>query len=398
MQTVLVGLFSNALLIHIQKILKRIGNLYPQIYDIENLRKAFRNAKKGKGWYEEVKIIEADLDYYLYKLQDMLIHKTYHTSEYEIFYKKEGNKTRKIYKLPFFPDRIAQWAILQVIEPYIIKTLIADTYSAIPKRGIHYGLNRIKHDMQTDKENCQFCLKLDFRHYYQSINHEILKQKYRKLFKDKDLLWLLDEIISSVNTCEEDDLYEIYVILLEEDIDEETGEPIGNYLSQYSGNFYLSDFDHWLKEQKHVKYYYRYMDDIVIFGRTKEELRELLQEIRIYVKDNLKLRLKDNYQIFPTYVRGVDFLGYRLFDGYILLRKSTCQNFKRKMNHIKEKIDRGGELNYSEYCSINSYMGWLKHCDSFRLQQKYIKPLIPYTTLYYNTHIKKEVSQYDNVA
>ena len=104
--------------------MKRYGHLYEKIYDMENLKLAHQHAKKGKGWYAEVQMIDSDPDKYLKELQDMLINKTYHTSEYEVFYKNEHGKTRKIYKLPYFPDRVAQWAILQVIEPYLIKHLV----------------------------------------------------------------------------------------------------------------------------------------------------------------------------------------------------------------------------------------------------------------------------------
>ena len=366
--------------------MKRVGNLYEKIYDIENLRKAHQNAKKGKGWYKEVREIEKEPDKYLYELQDMMKNHTYKTSEYEVFYKKEGKKTRKVYKLPYFPDRVAQWAILQVIEPYIINHLIVDTYSAIPKRGIHYGLKRVQTAMQTDVKGCQYCLKLDAKHYYQSVNHDILKMKYRRLFKDEDLLWILDEIIDSIDTADEEDLISIY--LLDEDVDPETGIPIGNYLSQYSGNYYFSDFDHWMKEVKHVKHYFRYMDDIVIFAETKEELHSLLADIDEYFITNMKLKIKDNWQIFPTYIRGVDYLGYRIFMNFVLLRKSTCKDMKAKMTMIQEKVSNGNLMNYSEWCSINSYRGWLNPVNSFRLEQKYIQPLIPHATKYYETIIK----------
>jgi hypothetical protein len=242
--------------------------------------------------------------------------------------------------------------------------------------------------MWNDVPECQFCLKIDARHYYQCINHDILKEKYRQKFKDPELLWILGEIIDSIQTAEIDDLRNIY--LLEEDIDPETGIPIGNYLSQYCGNFYLSSFDHWIKEEKHVKYYFRYMDDIVIFGRTKEELHQLRKEIDDYFRNELKIFIKDNWQVFPTYIRGVDFLGYRTFLNYRLLRKSTCKNMKRKMLAIRDKVEQGKMMNYSEYCSINSYLGWIKHCDSYRLKEKYITPLLPYAEQYYNVNIKSK--------
>lgn len=366
--------------------MKRVGNLFEKICDIENLRLAHKNAKKGKGWYKEVKAIDECPDYYLYYLQYLLKNRLYHTSDYEVFFKKERDKNRKIYKLPYFPDRVAQWAILQVIEPYIVNHLIADTYSAIPGRGIHKGLNRLTDAMWHDVKGCQYCLKIDARHYYQSINHDVMKEKYRRLFKDPDLLWLLDEIIDSINTADDEDLVSIY--LLEEDIDPNTGIPIGNYLSQYSGNYYFSDFDHWMKEVKHIKHYFRYMDDIVIFAETKEELHLLIEEIKVYFMDNMKLQVKGNWQIFPSYVRGVDYLGYRVFLNYILLRKSTCTAMKQKMTAIREKCESGKMMNYSEWCSIHSYEGWLKHCDSFRLRQKYVEPLIPFADDYYTRNIQ----------
>jgi hypothetical protein len=168
-----------------------------------------------------------------------------------------------------------------------------------------------------------------------------------------DLLWLIDEIIDSV------------------EMSEDTGIPIGNYLSQWSANIFLSDFDHWLKEVKRCKYVFRYMDDVVILSNSKEELHALLKEIKAYL-NNLKLELKGNYQIFPVDARGIDFLGYRIFRNFVLLRKSTCLNFKRKMNKIRKKKT----LTCSDNCSIQSYLGWLKWCDSYRLKEKYTKGLI----------------------
>ena len=348
--------------------MKRKGYLYEKIYALDNLKLAHKNARKGKGWYQEVQQIDKDEEAYLIQLQEMLINKTYKTSEYETFLKTDGIKEREIYKLPYFPDRICQWAILQVIEPFIIKALTDDTFSAIPGRGIHDAFYKVKRVVQSDIPNCQYCLKLDVKKYYPSIDHNVLKMKFRRLFKDPDLLWLLDEIISSTPG--------------------ETGIPIGNYLSQYAGNFYLSDFDHWIKEVMRVKYYFRYMDDIVIFGQTKEELHQLRRQIAAYLQVNLKLTIKENWQIFPTYIRGVDFVGYRVFLNYVLLRKSTCKAFKSKMLKIKRKVMRGVEMNFSEWCGIYSYKGWLLHCNSYRLTEKYIAPLQEAANKYYLERVK----------
>src|SRR5574344_301207 len=168
--------------------MKRKNDLYEKICNIDNLYKAYKNARLGKGWYEEVKIIEKRPYYYLYGLKHMLENQLYKTSEYKIFEKDCVTKEREIYKLPFYPDRISQCAILQVIQDTLIKNFILDTYSAIPKRGIGLGFKRVKNAIVNDYDNCKYCLKLDIRHFYPTIDHEILKEKYKRLFKDKNLL------------------------------------------------------------------------------------------------------------------------------------------------------------------------------------------------------------------
>lgn len=386
-------------------------DLFNSICSMDNLYRAYQNAKSGKGWYKEVKQIEKRPFYYLAGLQYMLKNHLFKTSEYEIFILNEGKKKRDVYKLPFFPDRIAQWAILQVIEPFLVANMTTDTYSAIPGKGIQPIVNDLRGYYKTkrvdgkkksvwvpsillsDEENTRYCYKIDLHHYYQSINHEVLKQKFRKVFKDPELLWLLDEIADSINTATEEDLIELS-LSGEIEVDPNTGIPIGNYMSQYSGNFYLSSFDHWVKEELHVKHYYRYMDDVVIFASSKEKLHEIHRKVTAYTRDYLHLNIKGNYQIFPTKVRGVDFVGYRFFGEYTLLRKSTAINFKRKMRACRKKMENNIPPTYSEWCSFNSYKGWLGNCDSYRLFKKYMEPLIEYMQNYYEREVKGHAEVY----
>ena len=138
-----------------------------------------------------------------------------------------------------------------------------------------------------------------------------------------------------------------------------------------------------------LKYVVRYMDDIVIFHSSKEELHQLRLQMAVYLADNLKLKIKANWQVFPTAIRGVDFVGFRHFYGYKLLRKSTCIKFKRKMRFIRKKSEAGKMINYSEWCSGNSYGGWLKWCDSFRLREKYVIPIQPALDNYYQNVIQE---------
>jgi len=161
-------------------------------------------------------------------------------------------------------------------------------------------------------------LKLDIKKFYPNVDHEILKQLLRRKIKDSDLLWLLDEIIDSAD-----------------------GLPIGNYLSQYFANFYLTYFDHWIKEKKQVRYYFRYADDLVFLSSNKSDLHQLLYEIKNYLSNRLKLTVKENYQLFPVQARGIDFIGYIFYHTHTLLRKRIKQNFARtiKKNPNKQSID-----------------------------------------------------------
>lgn len=139
---------------------------------------------------------------------------------------------------------------------------------------------------------------------------------------------------------------------------ENIGIPIGNYLSQYFANVYLCYFDHWLKETKKVKYYFRYADDIVILHKDKKYLHELLNEIREYLTGELKLEIKNNYQIFPVNKRYIDFVGYCFNHDHIKVRKSTKKNLAKTLKYNRNKK------------SIASYNGWLNWCDSKHLKKK----------------------------
>lgn len=314
----------------IKMFMKRINNLFDKITDINNIILADKKARKGKTQTYGVK--KHDLDAYNRNIQirQSLIDGTYKTSEYDVFTIYEP-KERKIYRLHYDPDRIVHHAIMNVLEPIWINIFTKDTYSCIKNRGIHLLSKRLKKDLK-DIKGTKYCAKMDIRKFYPSIDHDILKKIIRKKIKDKKVLKLLDEIIDSAN-----------------------GVPIGNYLSQFFANLYLAYFDHWIKEELQVKYYYRYADDIVLLSNNKQQLRNWLIAIKFYLKYNLKLELKSNYQIFPVDKRGIDFVGYKFYHTYILLRKSIKKKLFKNINNIK---------------SFPSYIGWLKYCNSKNLLSK----------------------------
>jgi hypothetical protein len=336
---------------------------------MDNLIEAHKNARKDKKFYKEVQMVDADPDYYLGRIRTMLLNGTYQVSEYTKSIINDKGKERELNKLPYYPDRIIQWAIMLQIEHIFIKTFVGHTCASIPLRGMSKAV-KITDRCLKNKENSRYCLKIDISKFYPNIDPEILKSMLRKKFKDKRLLWLLDLIIDSYPY--------------------DKGVPIGSYLSQYLANFYLCYFDHWLREDCGEKLVSRYMDDVTIYSGSKEHLRELLEKIKHYLEVNLQLKLKDNYQIFPVKSRGVDFVGYRHFRGFRLLRKKTVNRFKFKLKIMKGKQ----MINYSEWCSVNSYIGLFCICNSYRLCRKYLHPIIPKVLKYYQKVIAKNYRAY----
>lgn len=327
-------------------IMKRYGNLFEKIIDVDNLRLAHKNARKGKTHYMDVQRIDGDIDFYMWQLYDMLREKTFTTSPYTTKQIYEP-KPRLIYKLPYFPDRIVHHAVMNVLQPIWDSTFISDLYSAIPGKGLHAGSYRLRQFL-LDRKNTRYCLKFDVSKFYPSVNHDILMEKIRKKIKCKDTLWLLEDVVRSPGGG--------------------TNVPIGNYLSQYFSNIYLSDFDHWIKEDKRMRYYIRYCDDGVVLHRDKKALSALQGEIEEHMRYKLELTPNPKTQVIDVDRQGIDFLGYRCFRDHTLLRKSSARNFKTKMTHLEtHHVDPVTLIS-----SVMSYIGWMKHCDSHNLVNRYI--------------------------
>ena len=312
--------------------MKRINNLYQKIISIDNLYLADEIARKGKRTSYGVLKHNKNQKANILELHNALKNKTYKTSDYTIF-KIYEPKERVIYRLPYV-DRIVHHAIMNILEPIWVSIFNHNTYSCIKKKGVHAALADIKSDIEKDKVGTKYFMQLDIKKFYPNIDHGILQKIVRRKIKDKDLLDLLDEIIVSAK-----------------------GVPIGNYLSQYFANLYLAYFDHWIKEEKRVKYY-RYADDMIIFSNNKEDLHALLIEIKQYLASNLKLEIKGNHKICPLDNHGLDFVGYVIRSSHVLLRKSIKKAFARKVSK-KPNIK-----------TLSAYYGWAKHCDSTNLLKK----------------------------
>ena len=326
--------------------MKRYGNLFDKICELENIRNAFKKAAKGKKWRRSVSTALENIDTLAPELRGKLLSGKYHTSKYRTRTIYEP-KQRTIYILPFYPDRVVHHAVMAVIEPLLDKMMYFHSYACRPGKGQIKGSNQcMKYAMKYE-----YCLKCDVSKFYPSVDHQILKELLRKKFKDARLLALLDEIIDSA--------------------DGDKNVPIGNYLSQWFGNYYLNELDTFVKQELKCKPYIRYCDDFTLFSDDKKQTREWADRIREFCLNKLKLTLS-KCNIFKT-SQGVDFLGYRHFrNGRLILRKRTALHLRRRLKRIARLlVSNSGRLNRQHALGQTaSAMGLLRHCKSKGLRTK----------------------------
>lgn len=267
--------------------MKRVGNIYDKIIDKNNIRQAILKASKRKRNRKNVKAVLENIVLATDNIYKLLQEEKFVPSPYEKVKIMDGvrKKERVIYKPRFYPDQCVHWALMLQLEPILMKGMYYYNCASIKGRGLLHATRYVEKILVRDKKNTKYCLKLDIKKFYPSIDKEILKKKFRRKIKDRSTLDLIDKIIDS----------------------SEEGLPIGNFTSQWFANFFLEDYDHFIKEVLKVPYYIRYMDDMLLFHRNKRELRKIKNEIVEFLKKE-NLKLKENWQLFKTESRPVDFL------------------------------------------------------------------------------------------
>jgi hypothetical protein len=313
--------------------MRRHNNLFSKIVDIDNLRVAYKRARQGKTNKTFVIRFAQKSESQLIEIQQSLIEGTFGTSKYHTKWVYEPKK-RLIYVLPFAPDRIVQHAIMNIVEPIWDRLLINDSYACRIGKGIHLGSKKCMEFVRKYK----YCLKCDISKFYPSVDHDILFDIIQHKIKCVPTLDLLREIIYSIPGGK--------------------NVPIGNYTSQWFGNLYLNELDQHLKHEWKIKPYVRYCDDFVAFSDDKSFLNEVSVAVKDFCNNRLKLSLS-KCDLFPV-TQGVDFLGYRHFPNYILLRKSTAKRVQKRLTHLPYLLE-SGKITLEQYrSSIASTKGWLK--------------------------------------
>lgn len=295
--------------------MKRAGNLYESIADMDNLRLAFIKAKRGKEASPDVFDYSLEVEKRLLNLRKSILEEKIKLGEYRFFTIYEP-KERLICAAPF-GDRILHHAIINVCHPVFERFQISDSYATRIGKGQYAALERAGVFQSAFPWFC----KLDIRKYFDSIDHVILLNLLSKRFKDKRLLSLFTDLIDS------------YQVLPGK------GLPIGNLTSQYFANFFLAHADHYIKENIRVPGYVRYMDDMVFWGSEKSELIHWRNNFISFLNDQLHLGVKPD--CLNRSGTGLPFLGYVLFENTIRLNKHSKQRFFRKMSTYDALLNSG---------------------------------------------------------
>ena len=297
--------------------MNRAGNLFEKICDIQNLHEAYYKASKNKRFTSGYINFRKDSETNLEKLRKSLLDGKYTHGQYRHFIITDP-KQRLISAAPF-PDRVMHHAIMNVLEPVFERQFIFHTYACRKGKGTHAAA---RYAFKCSGRS-EFFLKLDVRKYFDSIDHTVLKQFLCRIIKDARCLELLFGVIDS------------YKIDFEGDsVGRKKGLPIGNLTSQFFANFYLSALDHFILEKLKPEGYVRYMDDMVIFGDSVKNLKNIFDEVDHFCLEKLALFLK--IPVFGKTFRGVPFLGWRITKDRIFLLSKTKRRMKNRLKEIQK--------------------------------------------------------------
>lgn len=355
-----------------KKNLKTYKNLWDDFISEKNIREAIHNAslgKKSKHLKRRLKQMNENPDKYIEKIRFIASH--YKNGVHTPVQIYDGiQRKRRTIIVPNPYEQVVHHMAVNVLKPMMMHSMYHHSYGSIPNRGSHAGKKQLCKWLPS-----KYVLKMDVKKYFDSVSQDILIEKLEKKIKDERFMEVLRTIIHAT----------------------ETGIPLGFYTSQWFANFYLTDLDHYITSELGFGHYMRYMDDMVVLGNNKRKLHELKNIIEAYLRDELSLTLKENWQIFrfdylhkngTRHGRGIDFMGFWFFRNKIILRKSIMLKAARKAKRISKKE----HVSWYDACQMVSYCGWFKSCNTYGHFEKRIKPYVNIRVL------KKKISHHSRKA
>ncbi len=329
------------------------GCSFYHLISLENLFIAWNEFKKGKTKKLDVQEFTFNLENNIFNLHNELKQKLWKLDHYTAFYVRDP-KLRHIHKATI-RDRTFNQALFRILYQIFDKGFITDSYSCRKEKGTHRGV--IKLQSYIKKISCNhnrssFALKCDIRKFFDNIDHQILFNLIKKRINDQDILSIIDLTIKSFETKRG------------------KGLPLGNVTSQLFANIYLNELDQFVKHVLKVKYYLRYCDDFIILENNPKLLQEYIQAISIFLNSRLYLGLHSNKVSIRKCTQGIDFLGYVVLPNCIVLRTKTKKRIFKKIRFLKNQLSKNIISQETFNSTLQSYLGILKHCSGYKIQQK----------------------------
>ena len=369
----------------------------------EDLFQAYYDARKNKRNKKDVIRFEMNYERNLLELAEEIWQNNYKPGPSTCFIVNKPVK-REIFAASF-RDRIVHHLIYNYINPIFERKFINDSYSCRIGKGTSYGIRRLDYFIRSCSENYQkdcYILKLDLKGYFMSINKEILFSKINQVLsgENKKAIWQNGKLEKIINDL-------IYKTIFHNSTQNfilkgnkkdwaglpktkslffakpNTGLPIGNLTSQLFANIYLNDFDQFIKRNLKIKYYGRYVDDMVFVHQDKDYLKSIISVIKNYLKDNLKLKLHERKIYLQHYLKGVKFLGVFIKPYRMYIENRSKGNFYNKIrecNLLLKKQDNKLSKEQIKFAvsGINSYLGLLGHYQTCKLREKIINSISIY--------------------
>lgn len=248
-----------------------------------------------------------------------------------------------------FRDRVVHHGLCAELEPMLERNSVDESYACRVGKGTKRAIRYLGQQVRRNR----YALKLDVRHYFETLSHDVLKRLLCRRIDDEGIRWLLDLFIDAGAPGSP----------------QGRGIPIGNLTSQHFANFYLGPLDRHIKRGLRVRGYCRYMDDMILLGETKAQLWAWHRSVHRFAEERLKLELKDEVTRIMPVTEGVPFLGFVVFPGTVRFDPVRLRRFRRKLRALDRKVDRGSVDDENAECSASSLIGWASHGDTVCLQK-----------------------------
>lgn len=340
--------------------MKVYKNLWKQFCTFDNLESAYLKAKKGKCSNPNIIDFEEKWRYNLCILLRELREQRYAPRSLKKFVLRDP-KTRVI-SVSDFRDRIVHHAIVNVLQPIFDPLFIHDSYASRKGKGTLKALQRFdEFKRKVSRNNIRDCyvLKADIKHYFDTVDNEILIKIIGRKISDSNIVALIQKILDNRKSkiCKK-------------------GMPLGNWTSQFFANIYLNELDQFIKKELKVKFYIRYVDDFVILHNSKQKLESYKTAVHDFLNQNLMLELHPNKCKITTLKQGVNFLGFKVFYHHKSILKRNLQKLNKRLNMLIEKHQNKSCDIYEILQVLEGWNGYAKQGNTYGLRKRLTEQLM----------------------